>query len=589
LRGQVRCMKSKGFDVQVVSSPGASLVRFGAEQQVATHVVAMTRRITPWRDLVALWRLRGLFRRVRPHLVHGHTPKGGLLSMLAAWWSGVPVRVYHLHGLPLMTATGLRRRVLRYSEKIACFFAQQVLCVSASVRDVAVAERLCPPEKIQVLLHGSIDGVDAEKFNPARFPPELRQKTRAQYGILPDALVVGFVGRIVGDKGLLELAEAWRRIRNEFEHVHLLLIGETEPQDPLPRSVEEELRQDPRIHWAGVILDMPPLYAAMDVVVLPTYREGFPVVPLEAAAMELPVVATRIPGCVEAVQDGVAGTLVPVRDAAALANALRAYLREPRLRLEHGLAGRARIGRFFQPEQMGEALYQEYRRLLAHSASASATFYQRRGKRLLDLALTLPALILLSPLLFVLAVLVRLTLGAPILFRQQRAGRHGEPFTMWKFRSMTDERDASGDWLSDGQRLTRLGRFLRATSLDELPELLNVLWGDMSLVGPRPLYECYLPYYSPRERKRLHCRPGITGWAQINGRNALAWDERLAQDAWYVEACSLGLDLKILCITIWKVLKRADVHVVPSKVCRRLDLERLPHGETQGQELLADR
>src|SRR5579871_6012373 len=375
LRGQVRCMKDKGIVVHVLSSPGGSLERFGNEQEVATHVVPMTRRITPFRDLVALWRFRRVLRRVRPHIVHGHTPKGGLLSMLAAWWCGVPVRVYHLHGLPMQTATGLRRRLLRFSEKLACAFAHEVLCVSHSVREVAIAERLCPPEKIQVLLDGSIDGVDADKFDPARFPAPKRRQVREQHGIPPDALVLGFVGRIVRDKGLIELAQAWSKIREEFADAHLLLVGGTEPQDPIPADVEELLHHDPRIHLAGVLRDMPPLYSAMDVVVLPSYREGFPVVPLEAAAMQLPVIATRIPGCIDAVEDGVTGTLVGVRDADALAVTVRAYVSDPLLRQKHGLAGRERIQRSFQPEQMGEAVYQEYERLLARPRD---TFYPRR-------------------------------------------------------------------------------------------------------------------------------------------------------------------------------------------------------------------
>jgi lipopolysaccharide/colanic/teichoic acid biosynthesis glycosyltransferase len=320
---------------------------------------------------------------------------------------------------------------------------------------------------------------------------------------------------------------------------------------------------------------MPPLYAVMDVVILPTHREGFPVVPLEAAAMELPVVATCIPGCIEAVRDGVTGTLVPVLDPDALAEAIRAYVRDPQLRREHGVAGRIRMQQDFQPERMSEALYSEYRRLLeVNTACARGTFYQRRGKRLLDVAVAFLALLVLSPLLLLIAVLVRLALGSPVLFRQQRAGWNGKPFTILKFRSMTDKQDASGRKLPDAQRLTRLGRFLRATSLDELPELVNVLRGEMSLVGPRPLYLRYLPYYAAHEKKRFDCRPGITGWAQINGRNSLTWDERLARDVWYVEACSLGLDLKILCITVWKVLTRADVHVDSIQVLRPLHVER---------------
>jgi len=210
--------------------------------------------------------------------------------------------------------------------------------------------------------------------------------------------------------------------------------------------------------------------------------------------------------------------------------------------------------------------------------------YRKYGKRLLDLVITVPALILLAPLLVLVAILVRLVLGAPVLFRQQRPGLRGEAFTIVKFRTMTDARDPSGRLRPDSERLTRLGRLLRGTSLDELPELWNVLKGEMSLVGPRPLLLQYLPYFSERERMRLDLLPGITGWAQVNGRNDLSWDARLACDAWYVENCSLRLDLKILCLTVVKVLRRDNVQVDPGLSWQALDEERRQAAlERQGQ------
>ncbi|WP_029215676.1 sugar transferase [Kallotenue papyrolyticum] len=182
-----------------------------------------------------------------------------------------------------------------------------------------------------------------------------------------------------------------------------------------------------------------------------------------------------------------------------------------------------------------------------------------RSKRLIDLAVSATALIVLAPVLALLAVLVRVRLGAPVLFRQQRPGLHGQPFTLYKFRTMTDARDAQGRLLPDAQRLTRFGRFLRSTSLDELPELFNVLKGEMSLVGPRPLLMEYLERYTPEQMRRHAVRPGITGWAQINGRNALSWEQKFALDVWYVDHQSLWLDLKILALTLWKIIKREGI------------------------------
>jgi lipopolysaccharide/colanic/teichoic acid biosynthesis glycosyltransferase len=180
-------------------------------------------------------------------------------------------------------------------------------------------------------------------------------------------------------------------------------------------------------------------------------------------------------------------------------------------------------------------------------------------KRLFDLLLSLVGLLVLALPLVVLWVMVRRKLGSPVLFRQIRPGLHGRPFTMVKFRTMTDECGADGELLPDARRLTAFGRFLRASSLDELPELWNVLRGEMSLVGPRPLLMEYLPLYSPEQARRHEVRPGITGWAQVNGRNAVSWDERFRLDVWYVDHRSLWLDLRILWLTVRKVIVREGI------------------------------
>ena len=180
-------------------------------------------------------------------------------------------------------------------------------------------------------------------------------------------------------------------------------------------------------------------------------------------------------------------------------------------------------------------------------------------KRCFDFVVALAGLVVLSPLLLAIVALVRWRLGSPVLFRQQRPGLGGRPFTLIKFRTMTDARGADGAAAPDAQRLTAFGRFLRSTSLDELPELYNVLVGDMSLVGPRPLLMEYLPLYSAHQRRRHEVRPGITGWAQVNGRNAISWEQKFDLDVWYVDNASFWLDLRILWLTLWRVLGREGI------------------------------
>lgn len=180
-------------------------------------------------------------------------------------------------------------------------------------------------------------------------------------------------------------------------------------------------------------------------------------------------------------------------------------------------------------------------------------------KRTFDFTVALTALIVISPVVILLALLVRLFLGAPVLFTQVRPGLHGKPFTVYKFRTMTDAKDAAGALLPDDVRLTPFGLFLRRSSLDELPQLLNVVKGDVSLVGPRPLLMDYLPLYSPEQAKRHLVRPGITGWAQVNGRNAISWERKFELDVWYVEHQSFLLDMKILFLTVKKVLVKEGI------------------------------
>lgn len=364
-KGQPEYMQQKGLDVHVLSSPGRLLWEFEQKEQVAAHAVPIYQKISPTRDLVSIFQVWQTMLKVQPTIVHAHSPKGGLVGMISALLAGVPLRIYHIRGLPLMTAKGHKRFLLWLSEKASCLLAHQVLCVSHSIREVAISENLCPASKVKVLLGGSGNGVDAmQRFNPRRIDHIQSQATRQYYGIPKDALVIGFIGRVVRDKGITELVEAWKILRAEFDNIHLLIVGPFEPKDPIPESTVATLKNDERIHLIGENWDTPLLYSVMQILVLPTYREGFPNVLLEASAMELPIVATQIPGCIDAVEAGVTGELVPVQDAIALSNQIRKYLSSAELRRRHGQAGREKVLQDFRQEAIWEAIYQEYKKLL---------------------------------------------------------------------------------------------------------------------------------------------------------------------------------------------------------------------------------
>lgn len=365
LRGQIGYMLIHGFEVEAISSPGVKLDEFGNEQGIHVHAIELPRRITPWHDLMAVWQLSWLLRRTHPSIVHAHTPKGGLLGMISSWINRIPLRIYHMRGLPYMSASGKKRTLLKLTERISCRLAHRVFCVSHSIREVAIADSICSADRIVVLGGGSGNGVDSSiRFNPGRFALEEVVAKRAEKGIAADEIVIGFVGRIVRDKGIQELIAAWQMMRNSHAHARLVLVGPVEPQDPVAPETLALLHEDDRVTMIDWVDDTSEVYPLFDLVVLPTYREGFPNVPLEAAAMELPVVATRVPGCIDAVEDCVTGTLVPVRDADALATAIAMYIVDPELREKHGRAGRERVLRDFRQEVIWEAMYQEYCRLL---------------------------------------------------------------------------------------------------------------------------------------------------------------------------------------------------------------------------------
>jgi glycosyltransferase involved in cell wall biosynthesis len=363
-RGMLAFLNRNGFETALCSSPGDDLREVAEQNGCEAFAIPIEREISPWRDLIAFVRLVRLMRQYRPAIVNASTPKAGLLGMLAARVAGVPARVYMLRGLRLETATGLKALLLLATERIATACANRVVCVSESLRRVYIERGIGSPEKAIVLAGGSSNGVDAERFRLDNKTREEASHLRESLGWPLRAPVVGFVGRLTRDKGIVELAEAFKSVLVACPEARLLLVGDFERGDRVPDDCAEWLRRHPRVAVTGFVADPRPCYTLMNVLAFPSYREGFPNVPLEAAAMELPVVATRVSGCVDAVEEGVTATLVPARDASALAEAIVRYLDDPALRGEHGRAGRERVLRDFRPEFIWKTLCQEYQRLL---------------------------------------------------------------------------------------------------------------------------------------------------------------------------------------------------------------------------------
>ncbi|MES1165832.1 MAG: glycosyltransferase family 4 protein [Verrucomicrobiota bacterium] len=362
LRGQVGFLGGQGFAVHVVASPeGDALGQFAAAEGALAHEILMTRAMTPLSDIRSLFRIWRLLGRLSPDIVHAGTPKGGFLGIVAAFAHQVPVRIYHMHGIKALTARGWRRIVLMTTEWLTCRLATRVLCVGESTRATAVAAGLCSADRVVVLGAGSCNGVDARtRFDPDRIGDDERHALRRALDIPLGCPVVGFVGRVVRDKGIVELAAAWETLAAEIPDLHLLMVGPVEGGDPVPEAILNRLRHHRRVRFVSGVKDPVPYYALMDVVTLPSHREGLPNVPLEAAAMRLPVVATAVTGCIDAVVDGETGTLVPPGSTQGLAAAIRAYLASPDLRRRHGENGRERVMRDFVPQAMWQRVRDLY-------------------------------------------------------------------------------------------------------------------------------------------------------------------------------------------------------------------------------------
>jgi glycosyltransferase involved in cell wall biosynthesis len=359
LTGRLRALSDAGFQITLVSSPGELVDRIAVNEGVEAVAIPMRRDIAPLADLLALVCLWLLLLTLKPDLTEFSTPKAGLLGNLAAWLAGVPVRVYMLRGLKLERSTGFKRWLLLVAERVAAGCAHVVLCNSASLRAEALALNIAPIAKLHLLGAGSTNGVDVERFSPG--PSEVR----AHFGIARDAAVVGFAGRLTRDKGVPELIDAFDLILKALPDVRLLLVGWFDAaEDALDDELRARIVNHPQIHLTGFVEDAAPYYRAMDVMVLPTWREGFPNVVLEAAATGIPVVTTIATGSRDSVVPEVTGLLIPPGYPKAISEAVLGLLRNPDRRKGMGLAARAWVQEHFADDQVLGLAQAYYRRLL---------------------------------------------------------------------------------------------------------------------------------------------------------------------------------------------------------------------------------
>ncbi len=364
LRGQIPFMKSQGYDIITASSDGDEVEQI--KKLGAVHrVIPFTRKITPVQDLYCLALLIILILRHRPTIVHTHTPKAGLLGMMAAWICRVPVRMHTIAGLPWMEASGWKKWLLMRMERLTYAFSVRVYPNSMHMREYLRTTLSFTSAKMKVLGKGSSNGINTEFFQRSAVSPQILSQLRTTHAIREEDTVYCFIGRMVKDKGIVELITAFEALNNPC--AWLFIIGSREQDlDPLPPHTVEVIARHPRIIETGFIKDVRPYLALSSIFVFPSYREGFPNVVMQAASMELPSIVTNINGCNEIITHEVSGLIIPVKDSKALERAMLTLARNAEQRSAMGAAGREYVAAHFKQEVLWNSLALEYSSLLNH-------------------------------------------------------------------------------------------------------------------------------------------------------------------------------------------------------------------------------
>lgn len=348
------------YEVIAVSSDEKNLKRIAQNLGVKYHAVEMTRKITPIKDLLSILKMYQFFRKEKPEIVHSHTPKAGLVAMIAAYFSKVPVRMHTVAGLPLLEATGFKRLILNLVEKITYSFATKVYPNSFKMKDIMIEEKFCKPQKLKVLGNGSSNGIDLQHFDPEIFSEKTKQNLKNELNILQDDFVFIFIGRLVKDKGINELVSAFSSM-SAFKNIKLLLVGPLEQSlDPILEKTLYEIENNPQIITTDFVADVRPYLAISNCLVLPSYREGFPNAVLQAGAMALPCIVSDINGCNEIITDGVNGLIIPAKSEIALKNAMLKLIDEPELYQKLKLTSRKTIENNYSHRKIWEELRLEY-------------------------------------------------------------------------------------------------------------------------------------------------------------------------------------------------------------------------------------
>lgn len=363
LEGQLAYM-NQFYEVTAISAEQERLEKYGNDNGVNTYWVNLTREITPVKDMMALFRMYRFFKKEKPLIVHTHTPKAGIVGMMAAKMAGVPIRLHTVAGLPLMETTGLKRKLLNWVEKLTYSYATKVYPNSRGMKEIILEEGFCEESKLKVLGKGSSNGIDTEYFDPHKYSREDSTSMRKELNIPVNDIVFIFIGRLVREKGINELVSAFQRLKEEHNNISLLLVGPFEEDlDPLTPDSMKLIKENSKIFTTGYQQDVRPYLALSDVLAFPSYREGFPNVVMQAGAMNLPSIVTDINGCNEIIVEGLNGVIIPVKDEGALLTSMELMLENKNYRKRLAGNSREQICKFYDRHEFWEVLLREYKKL----------------------------------------------------------------------------------------------------------------------------------------------------------------------------------------------------------------------------------
>ena len=361
LKGQHQFM-SEHFEVIGISSEGSELRDVENTEGIRVIPIGMTRTISPLRDLRSLWDLYKVLKKEKPLIVHSHTPKAGIVGMLAAKLAGVPYRLHTVAGLPLMEAKGGKRKLLNIVEKMTYSFATKIYPNSKGLFDFITVNNFAKRQKMSVIGNGSSNGINTNYFNPELFSETDKELWRKDIGINPTDFVFIFVGRLVGDKGINELIASFNKISKEYIQIKLLLVGSLEPDlDPLLPETLEVIKLNPNIIAVGFQNDVRKYFAISDALVFPSYREGFPNVVMQAGAMGLPSIVSNINGCNEIIEEGENGLIIPVKDSNAIYLSMRKMLSDTDFREKMKQKSRSMITTRYEQQVVWKLILKEYK------------------------------------------------------------------------------------------------------------------------------------------------------------------------------------------------------------------------------------